>query len=332
MNNFNNKLFIYENKDFLDRGLNVSSKLLLPTIKKMAIQLGIKIYKKKKEILKEDINNILFSTFNKCALQVQCCFRGFLVRKWIYLHGESWKDQELVNNTIDFLTMEPIKNINWMYKFNYKDSQGFIYSFDIHSFVRLLNARQHNKKLLNPYNQQPISIRDIDLLKKLLVYSVLIGIPVILESDDVTTTIVNESDKDIAIRRAKDLFYFIDNLGNYSDYQWFINLDKRKIIIFYRELVDIWNYRAGLSRDYKLEICPQGNPFVNMINVSFNNENTLEYYQNIILDCLFKLVTTSRLTSCQNTAALYVLGTLTIVNPIAAEALPWLYESFVVFH
>jgi hypothetical protein len=69
-----------------------------------------------------------------------------------------------------------------------------------------------------------------------------------------------------------------------------------------------------------------------MINVSFNNENTLEYYQNIILECLFKLVTTSRLTSCQNTAALYVLGTLTIVNPIAAEALPWLYESFVVFH
>ena len=35
-------------------------------------------------------------------------------------------------------------------------------------------------------------------------------------------------------------FHKIDELGNYTDYKWFYDLDKQQLIRYIRELHDIW--------------------------------------------------------------------------------------------
>ena len=321
----NYNLIISNNKHLLENGL-LTNKSLLPTIKNIGKQLGIIISKKKKSILIYEINNIL--KFHIKALYIQSWVRSYFVRKWISLHGPSWDNISLVNNSSDFLTMEAIKSIHWSEKFNFQDSQGFIYSFHKLSFQKLLKNKLPNKSLLNPYNKVPISNQNITFFKKLMKYTNMLGIS--LRDEDDENLELNETCKEKAIRRANELFYFIDNLGNYSDSQWFLNLEKPQLRIFIREIIDIWHYRAGLTIDQKIEMCPSGNPFINMNNVYFSNDYPIEFYQNCILDSLFKLVTSSPIISCQNTAALYVLGALTMVNPLAAQSLPWLYESFII--
>ena len=63
--------------------------------------------------------------------------------------------------------------------------------------------------------------------------------------------------------RILSLFQNINSLGNYSKSEWFTDLSKDKLVIFIRELYDIWNYRAQLLPDTKrLIVPPHGNPFM----------------------------------------------------------------------
>ena len=154
----NYNLIVSNNKHFLENGF-LTNKSLLPTIKNIGKQLGITISKKKKTILIYEINNLL--KIHISALYIQSWVRSCFVRKWISLHGPSWNNVSLVNNSSDFLTMEATKSIHWSEKFNFQDSQGFIYSFHQLSFLKLLKTKLPNKNLLNPYNKVPISKQNI---------------------------------------------------------------------------------------------------------------------------------------------------------------------------
>jgi len=56
--------------------------------------------------------------------------------------------------------------------------------------------------------------------------------------------------------RTVTLFQHIDALGNYSNPQWFLNLNIHQLIKFTKVLNDIWNYRALLTIETKKAICP----------------------------------------------------------------------------
>ena len=73
------------------------------------------------------------------------------------------------------------------------------------------------------------------------------------------------------------LFQQINNLGNYSDHNWFWSLSKMNLIKFIRELLDIWAYRANLTNELRRNICLDGNPFsnINIVNISLLNQNEL---------------------------------------------------------
>ena len=54
----------------------------------------------------------------------------------------------------------------------------------------------------------------------------------------------------------------MDELGNYTNQEWFSSLNKFKLIRFVKELIDIWCYRAQLTFDTKKRIYPPtGAPF-----------------------------------------------------------------------
>ena len=97
-----------------------------------------------------------------------------------------------------------------------------------------------------------------------------------------------------------------------------------------RELVDIWDYRASLSQQTKILICPpNGNPFsgLNLSSLATQNIQTIKMN---LLNIFDKMINSSPDQNNQSLGAFYILAALTLVNNQAAESMPWLYES--VFH
>ena len=64
------------------------------------------------------------------------------------------KNRELCTNNTDFITMEPLKEIKINRFISYKDTDDFIYGFDIVSLYNLIF--KNNQDIKNPYNRKNI--------------------------------------------------------------------------------------------------------------------------------------------------------------------------------
>jgi hypothetical protein len=132
--------------------------------------------------------------------------------------------------------------------------------------------------------------------------------------------------------RTLTLFQNIDAMGNYSDPKWFLSLSRHQLVKLIRELTDIWNYRAQLSNEIKRSICPpHGDPFRHFNMHFVQTDFDLVNVKKVILEVLEKFVNTGVDIDSRTLGAYYVLGSLTLVNPLAATALPWLFQSFSFF-
>jgi hypothetical protein len=208
--------------------------------------------------------------------------------------------------------------------FSFKDEDGFIYGFDILSIHNLIY--KCNGAIKNPFNTKAISSKVIEDLRTLIRLSRLFKINIHTEINDITKELSTKKSIEL---RALTLFQNIDSLGNYSNSQWFLSLNRTQLIKFLRELIDIWAYRAPLTAETKRAICPPlGNPFVRI--PSFNTLQTMENFEDVrkyILDVIDKFVNTGLDKDNKCLGAYYVLGALTLVNNDAATSLPWLYQA-----
>lgn len=264
---------------------------------------------------------------SKYAIKIQKVFRGMLQRTYDRYHGPASKNRKICTNSCDFITMEPLEEINFHQFFSYKDVDGFIYGFDIVSLYNLLFKNENDIK--NPYNRNYIPDTVFINLKALIRLSKMLKIVVKLNMEDDTVGLSNE--KTIQLR-SLTLFQNIDALGNYSNPEWFLSLDKLKIIKFLRELNDIWNYRAQLGMETKRAICPPwGDPFRNLSMQYIHSEQDINNIRKVVLEVMEKLVTTGIDKDSKCLGAYYVLGSLTIVNENAALSLPWLYQTMSYF-
>jgi hypothetical protein len=99
------------------------------------------------------------------------------------------------------------------------------------------------------------------------------------------------------------------------------------IIIFMRELFDVWTYRSQITNDTRHMIYPLGNPFIHINTHDMGNHSTMNLKKMGIV--LIENLTTKGInTDSQSLGAFYVLGALTLVNSEARNSLPWLYQSF----
>jgi hypothetical protein len=121
----------------------------------------------------------------------------------------------------------------------------------------------------------------------------------------------------------------VDSLGNYSDYKWFQSLNKEMLIVYIKELCDIWHYRAQITDKTKYEICPfNGNPFRRLNMGDIYREKNITKIKKCILEVMENLVINGINKDSKALGAYYILGALTLVNESARSALPWLYQSF----
>jgi len=290
-------------------------------LKQIAKEHKLKITGNKQQLVSRIYSYLYLSNI---VIKVQKIMRGHLARKYNNIHGPAFKKRELCTNTFDFLSMDELTNIPNEQFFSFKDEDGFIYGFDILSLHNLIY--KCNGAVKNPFNQKPLSSKVIENFRSLLRLSRVLKINILTEISDVTKEV---SDKKSVELRALTLFQNIDALGNYSNAQWFLTLNRNQLIKFLRELVDIWQYRANLSNETKRNICPPlGNPFHRLPN--FNILQTLESLDDvrkIILEVLEKMVNTGIDKDNKCLGAYFVLGAITLVNNDAATSLPWLFEA-----
>ena len=289
------------------------------------LKMMLKKYKQRVSGTKREMHERIYNYLRKSffARKIQTCFRRHVVKLWTKFKGRGLLKRSLCTNDTDFFSLEPINElaIEQYISFNEK---GFVYGFDICSVCELFkNSKSY--KIENPFTRSMLSEnvyfqlkRSIQLQKCLQMHTI----------EEIQKDEIQDIYSDANIHhRLVDIFSRIDGLGNYSDVNWFLSLNKRGLLRYIRELHDIWNYRAQLTPEVKINICyPTGNPF--SINVNYlTDAETKNYVQYYTLDIIHNFISKGRTEDDKSLGAVYVLSALTLVNNQAAQALPWLYES-----
>jgi hypothetical protein len=295
----------------------------LSQLKMIAKNYKLKISGNKNELITRLYSYLYFSSY---IIKIQRIFRGLIARKYKLLHGPAAIKRSLCTNTDDFITMEPLEEINFHQFLSYKDVDGFIYGFDIISLHNLFLKSKDIESIKNPYNRNNIPEYVVKTIKSILRISRILKVYINLHYEDDSQNVSNEKAVEL---RALSLFQNIDALGNYSDSKWFLSLNRTQLIRFIRELCDIWNYRAQITNETKRNICPpNGDLFRNLSMTYIHTEDNLYNVRKVILEILEKLVNCGIDKDSKSLGAYYVLGALTLVNENAATSLPWLFQSF----
>ena len=249
---------------------------------------------------------------------IQKNVRRFFVKRYIEVGGPALKKYSLCTNHTDFFTLEKLETIPINNFFSYSDA-SFIYGFSFSSIYALLLRNNHPA---NPYNRQLIPKTVIKNLKKKIVLSKILKIPLEIKIKD--DEILNSQK---FFFRVLEIFQYMDELGNYTNMDWFLVLKKPQLISFLRELLDIWQYRAQLSFVMKKKISPPlGEPFIGL-KMNYIISQGEKKLRKLCLRVIENFIKKGIDKQAKCLGAFYILGAFTLVNSDAAAALPWLYES-----
>jgi hypothetical protein len=282
----------------------------------------LKISGNKKELMYRLFNYLKYSNY---CIKIQKMFRGWLQRHLNKLKG-LFDYSKICTNDKDFFTFQKIKDLSPTQMFTYKDIDGFAYGFDICSLYNMFKI-MNKSEYKNPYTRRLFPKNLNNKINKIIKLSKIVNQNVKINIEDDVVKL--SAEKKIELK-VIEIFQKIDNHGFITDTKWFLNLTRVKLLRYLKELLDIWDYRAQLTIDAKKEICPpNGNPFygISLININTMEINSLK---NIILKIIEIFITRGLTNENRSLGAFYVLGSFTIVNHEAANALPWMYETFMV--
>lgn len=274
-----------------------------------------------KQVLINRIYNFL--KYGKYATNIQKNARAYLQRKFIKRSGPAIFKKSLCINDTDFLSMESIKDIKYPQFYSIKDGDGFVYGFDVISLYNLLLKDGTNAT--NPYTRSELPSNLLRKLKRHIRMSKLLcNEPIQIE---IPNDMEHLSGEKIMELKALQLFQHINSLGNYADQSWFMNMNRINLIMFVREIYDVWTYRSQINGETRHKICPSGHPFmhINMHDLASFSTTHLKKMGLVLIE---NLTTQGVDSDSQSLGSFYVLGTLTLVNSEARNSLPWLYQSF----
>ena len=266
-----------------------------------------------------------FKLYDK-AEYIQKVWRKYLFKRYNTIRGPARFNRKLCVNETDFFTMDDIKDIPYAQFYSFKDTDNMIYGFDIMSIYNLFD--KGFEKITNPYNRNPFPKE----VKKNMLKIIWMGR---LFKDTISLTMTEEEPAQEQAsmtnieNRIISLFNDIDNLGNYTSVEWFLALEIPSLIRFMIELNDIWTYRANLSEDVRLEICPNYRNLFRLMYYGDMRSCSVPMLREIALSSMDMLVRTGINHDSRCLGTNYVLCALTMVSPAAAIALPWLYQSVI---
>ncbi len=257
------------------------------------------------------------------AVMIQRAWRRYLLRQYNKLRGPARFNRSICVNETDFFTMDTIQDIPYHQFYSFQDADTMIYGFDVMSIYTLFQ-KGLDPKTTNPYNRNVLAKTIKKNVLKLIWFSRLFKeeLNMNLAAPDVPG---NEMQS--ISGRSITLFHDMDILGNYTNVQWFLSLGQTAVVRFILELNDIWSYRANLSETVKREISPNHRDLFRMMYIVDIRSVALPIVQDIALSIMEMLVRDGINRDSQCLGANFVLCALTLVNPEAANALPWLFQS-----
>lgn len=268
----------------------------------------IKTDKETKKYKKDDYFGLLDEYYmnNKYSIKniikLQSLIRLFLIQKNIKLHGIAILNRKICNNEEDFYTYDPIHEIDSLYFYSYKDNQGNYWGFDVRSFKKLIDMNYGN-----PYTTE--SIHETCKINSFILINY-------LEKHGKVTRVENtitSSRKLIVKQRFVDFFSQMEFSGYSCDVSWILDLNISKLKKMYKELEDIWNYRANLSQGIKCEIAPpDGRLFIMPVN-DYNNCYVKLELQEILSKELLKICNSTNQSS-MNLGFMYTIIALSLVS------------------
>lgn len=327
-------------------GALYSHRFTLKQLQGYAKALHIKVSDVKKDMLVHHI--YMYFVLQQTATAIQALFRGYLQRKLLRLQGflkgvgmgscaVSRFSRKCINDT-DFVTLEEIGDIPIQYFYGYDTGAGAsapaMYGFNMTS---LYNYCGKGGQLMNPYTREPFrtTLRD-ELAAIVRLSGIVYGRPLDLAIEEPVCTGAQKMEL-----RAVSVFQTLNELGNYSDVNWFLGLTREATVKYIAEFYDIWNHRAGLSRQLKMELCPpdgdlfrdaqtlrHGRRYTNNIHHRMLHEPDLHRMKSSLLDIFARLIQTDYVAlDNRKLNAMYILAGLTLVCPAAADAMPIYYFS-----
>jgi hypothetical protein len=221
--------------------------------------------------------------------------------------------REESNNPFDFFSSDPVAEIPIADFISFVD-KGKGYIMDVKSATSLLeHAKKTGENPANPFNRAPLPATFHRRLARHRTKTTWKGLEGLSEEQKFTLS-------------TTDAFRAFEDLGYYTDPQWFIDLTQHQLQQLYIELADIWYHRAGLSSVDKVRIVPGQNPFpIPVPTVLIMKQKAL---RPLLLDTCKMLVSSAVAKPDKQLGLMYVIGSLAIVNSGAAVAYPWLVDMF----
>ena len=232
-------------------------------------------------------------------------------------------DMSGYQNRTDFFNLESIEDIPKQFLFDLLED-GNRYAFDIRTLYDYYSSCNKLEAFKNPYTHVDIPKEKIDAIR--LTYKRLLNKGV--ELKNYKEDIHFDPEKKLEWR-SLDLFQKINELGHYSDYNWFWELGIPELKKMYFGLEDLWNYRIFFSKVQKQRILPNYIPFQLYSVAQYNTIADLTLARTVILDEMEKFVTLG-MSEGKNgndnkyTGSILVLTALVEVSKQARDVLPHL--------
>ena len=268
-------------------------------------------------IIDEYYKNTKYSYINIESLtKFQSAIRKRLIRNKIKYQGLGILNRSVCRNDEDFCTYDPKEEIDEKYFFSYKDTSNNYWCFDIRSVKKLIDMNYGN-----PYTMDPIPDNIKNKINNLINHLRGRGIQVSVDTAVIT-------DRQTQVKQSfVDIFAQIEYAGYSCNVDWVLNLSSVRLKKLYRELEDIWNYRAGLSQQVKSDIVPpDGRLFVMPVQDYMSCNVKLELQEILVKE--LKKILGARTVSDMNLGFMYFIMGLSMVSRECLMIHPWVQYAF----
>ena len=225
--------------------------------------------------------------------------------------------KELSNNPFDFFSSDPVEEISLHDFISFVDA-GKGYIMDIKSIGSLLaHATKCGETPLNPFNRSPLTATFLARVRRHQSRK---------EKVQVWAGLQAETEAQRFAMATTDIFRALDDMGNYTNPEWFLSMTAVELQRLYIELADIWYHRATLTAADRTRIVPVHKVFKYPVTTVLIMK--MKALRPLLLETCRLLITSAVDKGDRQLGGMYVLGGMALVSYEASASFPWLLDMF----